>query len=371
MRDNAQREMLGRGGSSRFQAGHLPQHSIAHSTVAQAAVQVAALNAAQGSPAAANGRGVSAQAVSSSGSHAPVSSGTGAHGAGNGAGVSQRLPFSIDAVRRCLRHGDHARAEKLLDKILLSQLSELLQELTPTEVRGLCELLFAPARMVRTLDELSRPDVGRLLTHLEDTRLVELLGQLSGAHVARVMALLPHDRRTSIRRRLQANADAFARQMRPVSSVMKTGVPSFGPEQTVAEVRASLEAEHEQEQLYVLDAAQQLLGTISRGRLKEVSPETRLGTLLEPRAGFIARAFTPLHVALKQMRKKAVKALPVLDSQGRLLGELRAAGTATEDGSSTDSHESLKEAAGWRRLFHWLAVATVVVGATQLASVLL
>lgn len=355
MRDNAQRELLGRDASHRAQPGHLSQHS----------------------PASAPGSHAPGPVLAQAGQNAKAASGMGTSAVGNAAsgsagGGPQRLPFSIDALRRCLRHGDHARAEKLLDKILLSQLAELIEELTPIEVRALCDLLFAPSRVVRTLDELSRPHVAVLLKHLDDGRLVELLGHLHGSHVARVMALLPSERRTGLRRQLQAQADAFARQMRPVSSVMNTGVPSFGPESTVGEVREALQARTDFEQLYVLDAAQQLLGTISRARLAQAAVDMRLGSLLEPRAGFIARAFTPLHVALKQMRKKALSALPVLDSQGRLLGELRLGGASGDaPGLSSSSVESLREVAGWRRLFNWLTLALVLIGAGQLASVLL
>lgn len=285
----------------------------------------------------------------------------------------QRYAFSSDAVRRCLRHGDISRAEKLIDKITLTQLSAFVRDLTPLEARALCDLLLAPTRVTRTLDELPRPELALLLGQLGDARLLQLLLHLNGAHVARVMALLPPERRSSIRKQQQARAESFTNQIRPVSSVMATSVPSLLSTLTAGEARAQVDVSAPFEQVYLVDAEQQLVGILSREQLLSAPSEVPLVQLLEtPKQPetktFTARAFTPLHVALRQMQRHALRALPVLDSKGRLLGEVRVGAEAAATPGTSETPRA--DTAGWKRLVSWLGSTLMVVGITNLGRAL-
>lgn len=285
----------------------------------------------------------------------------------------QRYAFSSDAVRRCLRHGDISRAEKLIDKITLSQLSAFVRDLTPLEARALCDLLLAPTRVTRTLDELPRPELALLLGQLGDARLLQLLLHLNGAHVARVMALLPPERRSTIRKQQQARAESFTNQIRPVSSVMATSVPTLLSTLTAGEARAQVDIAAPFEQVYLVDGEQQLVGVLSREQLLAAAPEVPLSQLLEaPKQAqaqtFTARAFTPLHVALRQMQRHALRALPVLDSKGRLLGEVRVGAETAATSSPSDAPRA--DVVGWKRLVSWLGSTLMVVGITNLGRAL-
>lgn len=277
-----------------------------------------------------------------------------------------RYTFSTDVIRRCLRHGDLTRAEKLIDKVHFSLLAPLVGDLTPLEARALCGLLFAPARVTRTLEELPRPELGKLLQHLEDDRLASLMAELSGPQGARVLALVSPERRRTLRKLQQAQAEAFAEQVRPVSSLMATGVPSLEGNLTVAEALAQLGSPLP-EQVYVLNPQQALEGVVSRQALEGAKPEQTLAALVTPANGLMARAFTPLHVAIKQMQQLRLKVLPVLDSQGRLLGELRWGQTSPDAPGEASSTGHARTVAGWRKLFSWAAVTPLMMSLSTVA----
>lgn len=285
-----------------------------------------------------------------------------------------RYTFSTDVIRRCLRHGDLTRAEKLIDKVHFSLLAPLVGDLTPLEARALCGLLFAPARATRTLEELPRPELAALLLHVEDERLTRLTFALTGPQLARVLALVAPERRRVLRKLQQAQAEAFAEQVRPVSSLMSTGVPSLEGRLTVAEAKGRLGSPLP-DQVYVLNGEQALEGAVSRQALDAAPPEQTLSMLVTPANGLMARAFTPLHVALKQMKQLRLKVLPVLDSQGRLLGELRwgqaSPGEASPEGGETPDAPSdparARSARAWRKFFSWAAVTPLMVSLSAVA----
>jgi CBS domain-containing protein len=205
------------------------------------------------------------------------------------------------------------------------------------------EMMTAPVISVRT-DETVRTAAARMVKHnLKRLPVVNEEGRLMGM-VSRI----------DIFRSVQLHSDRKAtdieepRPGRSITELMYTDVPTVGPDATLEEIVRALEASRRR-RVVVVDSERHVLGMITDGDLLRRSQQRQHPGLLErlrrlvvgepaidqvlPSAGERAadlmsapvitiRPDASLGEALRLMTTHAVKRLPVVDAEGRLLGLL-------------------------------------------------
>lgn len=295
-----------------------------------------------------------------------------------------RHTITVDALRRCLRYsaqhgtgqhgplyGEHAsserlRAEKLIDSIAIPQLVPLLDQLTPAEARALFILLFDSARVTRTLEAMPRPALTSLLARMEDRTLAASLAGLSGPSLARVMALLAPERRTSIRKRMQAEGDAFAARVRPVASVLEPVGAAFPAHARVEDVLSAVVSGPLGACIWVLGEGGEPIGFTSHAQLLATPKGTPLNAMmtLEPRT---VSSTAPLHVALAALAGTPGQLeLAVVDGQGRLLGVVGSARLRAVLCEDEAAPTAVAVGPSWRRLIGWFAGSSAGIASLYL-----
>lgn len=289
-----------------------------------------------------------------------------------------RHSIALDALRHCLRHGfrdagqgdqaraDKLRAEKLIDSIAISQLVPLLDHLTPVESRALFGLLFEPVRVARTLEAMPRPALTTLLARMDERVLASSLVGLSGPSLARVMALLAPERRTPLRRRMQAEGDAFAARVRPVSSVLEPHAGAFPGQARVDAVLPAVASISQGACVWVLGPQGEPIGQVSKAGLQAATPDARLEDLMATGVRTVSSC-TPLHVALAALTgAPEQRELPVVDGQGRLLGVVGAARLRAVLCAEEATSNEVAVGPSWRRLMGWFAGSSAGVACLYL-----
>lgn len=257
----------------------------------------------------------------------------------------------VDAVGRLvgiITDGDLLRRAGLMTRIGVQK------DLPADQVHGLLaalrqssltagEIMTTPVISVRN-DEPVRHAVAQMVKHdlkrlpvvNEDGR---LMGMVSRIDIFRLVAF----HQGSV-----AGGEDAPRPGHTVTELMYTDVPTVAPEASLEEIVRALEASRRR-RVIVVDAARHVLGIITDGDLLRRSQQKHLPSLTArlrslligepvvaqvlPDAGERAadlmttpvisiRPDTPLAEALQLMTTHAVKRLPVVDEQGRLIGLL-------------------------------------------------
>lgn len=234
----------------------------------------------------------------------------------------------LDAIREAAEAGDAARLGGLLRNLHPADIAEILPALAANERQAALKVLRASAPAV--IPEVDRELQGELLDLLEDDEVAWLARELPSDEAVDALAALPKDR---LRRILGLLPEAEATPLRRLlkfpgdtaGGIMATEVVAVRDDALAAEaiemLRQRAEEIEEYQQIYVVDAAGRLVGTLSLGRLLLAKPGMPVSAIMDRSVISVPTDMDQEEVATA-VRKYDLVAVPVVDAEGRLAGSI-------------------------------------------------
>ncbi len=234
--------------------------------------------------------------------------------------------FSREDFERSLSSRDLPALRAMLDGATLGEVVDELDRLRAQE-RAVAFRLLAKDKALEVFERLDPASQGELIQVLRDDETVaafeamdpddrvSLIDELPAGVVSRLMSGLSRKERALTTVVLGYSKGSIGRQMSPE-------VLTVHPEQTVEgaleRVRARLRQSETVYTICVTDRTRRLLGVVSLRDLLESDPEVLVVDLLAP--ADVALATEPAEAAARRCAELRRLALPVVDSEGRLVG---------------------------------------------------
>ncbi len=232
-----------------------------------------------------------------------------------------------DTVRELIRTASPDRILRYLGKSHPADIALLFKDLDPVEVRLLFDLLFSIRRAGKTLKELPPDLLPEILELIEEEKIAKMMvwtdpddevtfiDCLPEERRERVLALVDPDRRERVQQSISYPEGTVGR-------ITTTEYLALPPNTSAQEAIDKIRERGELESffyLYVVDQAEKLIGVVPLRNLV-VAPEDR--TLLEmmipdPVQGEVSM---DQEDAARLVSKYDLLALPIVDSEGRLMG---------------------------------------------------
>ena len=199
---------------------------------------------------------------------------------------------------------DQAARQQLVELADDEHLGEIFEYMEPDDWRSVV-LLLPDERLARVVADMARDDAADLLHELDDER------------AARVLGLVEASERREIR-------DLFEYPPDTAGGRMVTDVVAVREDLTVAEAIAQLrkQAPSDAETVYyayVCDADQRLVGVLSLRKLLGARDDQLVGEVMDRRVVSV-EATTDQEEVARLIDRYSFLAVPVVDSEGRLLG---------------------------------------------------
>jgi magnesium transporter len=211
-----------------------------------------------------------------------------------------------------------AEVADILEELGLRERQTLLGKMDPETVAGAMEEVTADVQ--RTL--LSHQEPGKAANILEEmpaTDAADALRELSGPEAQRIISRMEGEAAQDVRELLAHEAES-------AGSVMATHCIEARPDQDAASVLASIRPMAEEvgvfNIVYVLDDAGRLVGVVSLRELFAASPDAHVDSLMATHI-ISVEPDTPLRDLGRLFAKFGLRAIPVVDDQGVLLGAVR------------------------------------------------
>jgi magnesium transporter len=244
---------------------------------------------------------------------------------------TQRISPTLVRVRTLLAEKDWRGLKNLAERLEASEIAELFPSLPPTEstllFRSLPRVLAADVfsyfdedRQRSFLAEMTEQETRALLAELSPDDRTELFEELPAVTTQRLINLLAAEDRREALMLLGYPKDSVGRLMSPYFAAIRPG-------QTVAEAIETIRAQAPDSEtinvVYVVDEEGRLLDDLRLRRLILADPKARIADLMggEPVA---LSAFDVEGFAVSEMKRTGYFALPVVDSENRLLGVVTA-----------------------------------------------
>ena len=207
-----------------------------------------------------------------------------------------------------------------LQRLPVWEAHEILVQL-PSSVAAaaIAELEHEPSS--KLLSTLSSEQVTGFLGRMSSTDAADVAGDLTAEQRAETLADLPPDQSARVNALLQYPADT-------AGGIMSDRFIALRADQTVQQCQEMLRSREEVQSedvsyLYVMDAAQKLLGVVSLRDLVFKKPERRIQEIMNPGVRFV-RVDADQEEIARQFEHYHYLALPVLDAEGRMVGIVRA-----------------------------------------------
>ena len=212
--------------------------------------------------------------------------------------------IEVDPARRVKLRIEYER----LAEMHPSDLAEILEDLAPAEREAVFTSLDEEVA-AEALEEVDPRMQKSLLEKLDEERIADIVEEME-----------PHEAADLLHELLEFDEDSAA-------GCMTTDFVALGMESTVAQaVQALRSFDGDPESvtaIYLLDEKQMLRGVISLSRLVMALPETRIAVLAESRVLSCPAGLHQNDLA-ELFDKYNLHALPVVDAQGRMVGEVQA-----------------------------------------------
>lgn len=235
--------------------------------------------------------------------------------------------IEVDPARRVKLKIEHERLARLHP----SDIADILEDLAPAEREAILTTLDEEVA-AETLEEVEPKLQKSMVESLDSDVAAGIVEEMDPGAAADLLAELPEDRseaileemhpaeRQEVKELLEFKEDSAAGRMTtsyvqtPFEATVAEGVEALrnfeGDPETVTEV-------------YLVDEQEKLKGVVPLARLVLAKPETRLAVLAEPR--FIScQADAHQNSVAELFDKYNLRALPVLDEEGRLVGIIEA-----------------------------------------------
>ena len=230
-------------------------------------------------------------------------------------------------IAEMLRSGDVSGFRSLFEEFHPADVAEIIQSVP--EDRRLVAFLaidrkqqplvfeYLPPELQTRLLEDFKPDVlSHVLAEVAPDVRTDLLQELPGPVARRLLEVLPAEERKRTLALLQYPEDSAGRTMTPEFLHIEAGA-------TAADVLAKVRKYgHEVETvyvIYVIDASQRLIGTLSLREAIMADSSAQVRSFMTENVAFV-RTIDPREQVLSQMREYDLVAMPVVDAESRLVG---------------------------------------------------
>jgi sporulation protein YlmC with PRC-barrel domain len=232
-----------------------------------------------------------------------------------------------DPARRVKLRIEHER----LAGIHPSELADILEDLAPAEREAVFTSLdeevaaetleeVEPKLQKALLEKLDEERIADIVEEMDPGAAADLLGELSEEQSDAILEEMEPEERQEVEELLEFDENSAA-------GCMTTDFVYLGSDATVAQaVQALRSFDGDPEsvtEIFLLDEKRMLRGAIPLPRLVVAQPETHLSVLAEPRVLSCPADMRQNEVA-EMFDKYNLHALPVVDSQGRMVGVVQA-----------------------------------------------
>jgi magnesium transporter len=233
--------------------------------------------------------------------------------------------IEVDPARRVKLRIEH---ERLAD-MHPSDLAEILEDLSPAERDAVFTSLDEEVA-AETLEEVDPKLQKSLLEKLDEERIADIVEEMDPGAAADLLAELPEEQSDAILEEMEPEERQEVSELfdeRSAAGAMTTDFVAVNVNATVANaVQALRTFDGDPEsvtEIYLLDEKRVLRGAIPLARLVMAQPETRLSVLAEPRVLSCPSEMRQDDLA-EIFDKYNLHALPVVDSQNRMVGVVHA-----------------------------------------------
>jgi sporulation protein YlmC with PRC-barrel domain len=235
--------------------------------------------------------------------------------------------IEVDPARRVKLRIEYER----LAEMHPSDLAEILEDLAPAEREAVFTSLDEEVA-AETLEEVDPKLQKALLEKLDEEKIADIVEEMDPGAAADLLAELPEEQSDAILEEMEPEERQEVEELLEfdedsAAGCMTTDFVYLGMQSTVAQaVQALRTFDGDPESvtaIYLLDEKRTLRGAISLARLVMAQPETHLTVLAEPR---VLSCPADLHQndLAELFDKYNLHALPVVDAQGRMVGEVQA-----------------------------------------------
>ncbi len=232
-----------------------------------------------------------------------------------------------DPARRVKLRIEHER----LAGIHPSELADILEDLAPAEREAVFTSLNEEVA-AETLEEVEPKLQKALLEKLDEERIADIVEEMDPGAAADLLSELPQEQSDAILEEMEPEERQEVEELLEfdedsAAGLMTTDFVYLGPDSTVAQAVQALRGfdgdPESVTEIFLLDERRMLRGAVPLARMVMAQPEARLSVLSEPR---VLSCPADLHQneLAEMFDKYNLHALPVVDSQGRMVGVVRA-----------------------------------------------
>ena len=235
--------------------------------------------------------------------------------------------IEVDPARRVKLRIEY---ERLAD-MHPSDLAEILEDLSPAE-RDAVFTSLDEELAAETLEEVDPKMQASLLEKLDEERIADIVEEMDPGAAADLLAELPEDRSDAILEEMEPEERQEVEELlefdeNSAAGAMTTDFVYLGTDAIVSQVGAALRSfDGDLEavtEIYLLDEKRVLRGAVPLARLVLAQPETQLTVLAEARVLSCPADMKQIELA-EMFDKYNLHALPVVDSQARMVGVVQA-----------------------------------------------
>ncbi|HRQ58273.1 MAG TPA: magnesium transporter [Azoarcus taiwanensis] len=230
-------------------------------------------------------------------------------------------------IEQALASGEHAHAHRLVKHHHLADIADRLMEMPDGAIRNFLHLApeshvgelldyFDTAHQARLLTGMDRPTLVRVFRAMDTDDQADLLQRLEPTereHVLPALAQVERDALLHLASYPEGSVGAV------MTSDYVTVRPSLTAREAIEQIRVQAPDKETIYQVFVLDEARRLAGTVSLRELIVSAASTTVGELMR-RDVVHARADEPQKVAAELIARYDLIALPVVDADQRLVG---------------------------------------------------
>ena len=235
--------------------------------------------------------------------------------------------IEVDPARRVKLRIEHER----LAEMHPSDLAEILEDLAPAEREAVFTSLDEEVA-AETLEEVDPKLQKALLERLDEEKIADIVEEMDPGAAADLLAELPEEQSDAILEEMEPEERHEVEELLEfdedsAAGAMTTDFVYVGMQATVAQAVLALknfDGDPESvTEIYLLDEKRMLRGAVALSRVVMALPETRLAVLAEPRVLSCAADLHQNDLA-EMFDKYNLRALPVVDGQGRMVGVVQA-----------------------------------------------
>lgn len=248
--------------------------------------------------------------------------------------IEAEIKESFEELKDLILHGSSEELQTFLTKLGAGEISRAVSRLDEEEQHRLFEIL-GPEASAELIQELPEEQAADIVQELPEERAAEIVEELDSDDQADILGAMDQEEAEEILRRMDPEEAEEARQLlsfdpNTAGGLMMTEYLSFPAAWTVSEVLKDFEANAETYSHYqilygyIIDDDERLIGTI---RFRDLLLRPKHFPLVQMMTGetIMVKTSTPLEDLEDIFDRHDFFAVPVIDSDGKLMGIVRRA----------------------------------------------